>query len=444
MCRNGTVEVGEACDDGNSAPNDGCSFACAIEATWSCVGSPSVCNRCGSGALEGAEVCDGANLQGQTCLSRGYRRGTGSLACAANCLAYNTAGCGPAITLDHTSVNGALADAFAQAGHEVVALPPGVYAIGSNSITFNETGTPAGVTLQPLSGVVEIRGTAYTGALRVLSGNNIIQGLTIDAPRALSLELGANAGNNFIRNNFIVNVATDVFESVYVLSDGNTIEANRFENLHASFYGYNAIWVNGGENNTISMNVIYGPYSTLTWGGAIMVNDANAGTTYIDHNSIWVRNVNNSSTDQNIGIVLSTVTNLCMRNNIVIGDNASIGYRLVSPVSNATAATCGDGRATSENVNLTHLTACSSTPGSLCTNLCTNAPRTFCDTTTSPAFADSRLCLPAANALVNFGWDLGYDMWDNNVATFNGSAPEVGARELGTSRVYGGTSSACP
>ncbi|MBN1940724.1 MAG: hypothetical protein JW772_00920, partial [Candidatus Diapherotrites archaeon] len=49
-CGNGVVESGEACDDGNARPNDGCDASCHIETNfkgdviWSCIGQPSVCS----------------------------------------------------------------------------------------------------------------------------------------------------------------------------------------------------------------------------------------------------------------------------------------------------------------------------------------------------------------------------------------------------------------
>ena len=46
---------------------------------------------CGDGIVNSPEVCDGSNLNGKTCLTQGYAGGT--LACAANCLSFNTAGC---------------------------------------------------------------------------------------------------------------------------------------------------------------------------------------------------------------------------------------------------------------------------------------------------------------------------------------------------------------
>jgi len=54
VCGNGIVEAGEACDDGNTVGNDGCSATCTLE--------------CGDGILEGTEQCDDGNtLPGDGC-----------------------------------------------------------------------------------------------------------------------------------------------------------------------------------------------------------------------------------------------------------------------------------------------------------------------------------------------------------------------------------------
>ena len=46
---------------------------------------------CGNGVTEPGEICDGADLVGASCVSRGYASGT--LACATNCLSYDETGC---------------------------------------------------------------------------------------------------------------------------------------------------------------------------------------------------------------------------------------------------------------------------------------------------------------------------------------------------------------
>lgn len=47
---------------------------------------------CGDGVVEAPELCDGANLNGQTCVFQGFPGG-GVLACAPDCLTFDTAGC---------------------------------------------------------------------------------------------------------------------------------------------------------------------------------------------------------------------------------------------------------------------------------------------------------------------------------------------------------------
>src|SRR5690349_14360378 len=58
-CADGELNVGEECDDGNTAPDDGCNTACGVEDGWACAGSPSVCTEsCGDGEIDAGESCD--------------------------------------------------------------------------------------------------------------------------------------------------------------------------------------------------------------------------------------------------------------------------------------------------------------------------------------------------------------------------------------------------
>src|SRR6185369_1824638 len=43
-CGNGTLDTGEACDDGNANSNDGCSSSCQIETGCTCSSTPSTCS----------------------------------------------------------------------------------------------------------------------------------------------------------------------------------------------------------------------------------------------------------------------------------------------------------------------------------------------------------------------------------------------------------------
>jgi cysteine-rich repeat protein len=89
-CGNGLIESGETCDDDGTTAGDGCSETCATESGWTCAGVPSSCSpTCGDGTILGSEVCDGLNLGGATCGSRGFSGGT--LRCTS--CAFNEAAC---------------------------------------------------------------------------------------------------------------------------------------------------------------------------------------------------------------------------------------------------------------------------------------------------------------------------------------------------------------
>ncbi len=130
-CGNHTLDPGEACDDGNQVSGDGCNATCTSDETcpnafldpgeacdatsfsqspdctahgyhggWmtcrnDCTVDDSDClahGRCGDGALQPTyEICDGAALDGQSCLSLGYYGGT--LACEAGCGAFALTDC---------------------------------------------------------------------------------------------------------------------------------------------------------------------------------------------------------------------------------------------------------------------------------------------------------------------------------------------------------------
>ncbi len=64
-CGNGVVDPGEACDDGNTAGNDGCTADCKLqEPGWVCGDGGTPCVHvqvCGNGRLEAPELCDDHN-----------------------------------------------------------------------------------------------------------------------------------------------------------------------------------------------------------------------------------------------------------------------------------------------------------------------------------------------------------------------------------------------
>lgn len=67
-----------------------CTPLCEID-TSACVEKP----VCGDGNVGTGEVCDGANLNGKTCVTEKGAGYTGTLACAGDCKSFNTAACQP-------------------------------------------------------------------------------------------------------------------------------------------------------------------------------------------------------------------------------------------------------------------------------------------------------------------------------------------------------------
>jgi fibro-slime domain-containing protein len=77
VCGDGKVEGTEACDDGNTLPNDGCSPTCHAEPT--CSSATGTCtSKCGDGLVVNEECDDGNTINGDGCSSTctvepGYR-----------------------------------------------------------------------------------------------------------------------------------------------------------------------------------------------------------------------------------------------------------------------------------------------------------------------------------------------------------------------------------
>jgi len=83
-CGNGRIDPGEECDDGHRVSGDGCSYTCTIE------------EGCGNGQVEGLEECDDGNTASgdgcsSTCLRELERCGNGILEAAEACDDGNTA-----------------------------------------------------------------------------------------------------------------------------------------------------------------------------------------------------------------------------------------------------------------------------------------------------------------------------------------------------------------
>jgi uncharacterized protein YjiK len=102
-CGNGLREFGEECDGADLGGEDcgtlgfycqvGAGLGCNSDCTYDA--NDCIPGACGDGSVQGecSEVCDGSNLAGETCQSRGF--GGGDLACVASCLDFDTSNCSP-------------------------------------------------------------------------------------------------------------------------------------------------------------------------------------------------------------------------------------------------------------------------------------------------------------------------------------------------------------
>jgi fibro-slime domain-containing protein len=72
VCGDKKISGTETCDDGNTQSNDGCSDSCQVESGWACpiVGAACRAAKCGDGIIAGTEVCDDGNAtSGDGCSS---------------------------------------------------------------------------------------------------------------------------------------------------------------------------------------------------------------------------------------------------------------------------------------------------------------------------------------------------------------------------------------
>jgi cysteine-rich repeat protein len=426
-CGDGLIRGTEVCDDNNPNPGDGCSARCTVEPGYICTDEPSECTQCGNGAVDPGEFCDGGFVNDQTCLSQGHLGGT--LGCNSTCSDYDFANCGSLIDTPE-ELQRAINQAYnITGGPEVVAIPAGTFA-PNNELVFDESGSPSGLILRPLNGPVVIVGAR----LRIRSGSNFIFGIEIrDAGSAIFFEdTGAGSGNNTVRNMLFSYSSVTPENVVLIASNGNRVVANRIENGSIGA-GQTGILFDGAIRSTVAMNVIYG---TFAYGmRLISVNSATVDT-FIDHNSIWM-----PSPSTGTGVRFDDASDICFRNNIVWGSGNTTGFELeFVDFSN----TCPGGNF--NNVNGNNGTEC---VGLTCAFYCTGGGQ-LCDLFVDPGYDQApssdapALCLSSGNSLVDAGLDLGYDMVDGAPESFYGSAPDLGAREAGSTRDFGGMLSTCP
>jgi cysteine-rich repeat protein len=437
-CGDGNVDAWEACDDGNLNTGDGCLPDCTVQTDWTCAGEPSVCtpDNCGNTTIDTGEVCDGALLDGETCLTRGFLSGSGALTCNATCTAFDTSSCTGGVIQDAVGLQAAVDEAYATGAHQEILVQGPTFPL-DGSIVFDECsgscvgGQPFGVTIRPLGSSVCFTPTGAFPAFDVVTGNNVFADLCFaDAIAAVRLQNGADAGANTLIRNLFDNSTTPPGQVVEVDSDSNILSANRFVNSRTS--GLTALLVTE-DGNTIAMNVFSGYYDwTVMLHTFPVVVDQK---TYFDHNSI-------QNTSGGGGVFLNAVQELCYRNNIVYGDTTTTGL-FISGVVLSSAAGCS-GIDAEGNVNANHSTQCDQ---SGCATYCSGSSPDFCDFAQDPGWTTPELCLAGGSSLIDAAVDTwqGYDFNDSTPAPdYSGSSPDVGAREAGTARSYGGFSSSCP
>ena len=111
FCGDNTAEGDEACDGtdlrgkdcvalGFGPGNIVCKPDCSGFVTDACGATGS----CGDNAINGTDVCDGADLGLKTCESLGF--GEGTLACQANCAGFDTSGCGAVLGCGNNNKEG--------------------------------------------------------------------------------------------------------------------------------------------------------------------------------------------------------------------------------------------------------------------------------------------------------------------------------------------------
>ena len=95
VCGDGTCDAEETCS-GCPADCDGEQADCSSGETCEVVFGSGSCieaesSLCNNNLVEGSEICDGSDLNSETCVTQGFN--SGSLGCSSNCLSFDTSSC---------------------------------------------------------------------------------------------------------------------------------------------------------------------------------------------------------------------------------------------------------------------------------------------------------------------------------------------------------------
>ncbi len=394
---------------------------------------------CGNGQIDPGEVCDGGDLDGHTCLSRGHLLAQGGLSCASDCKSFVTIGCGSKIETV-TRINEAIAQAYGTEQHVTVAIQQGSYTLGAplvlDECANNCTLPHAGIILTSLAGGVVFKANCGAAAefylIEVKTPRNEVRDLRLETcGRAIRVLPGADFA--VLSRNLITQVSSAPtavlvsFEAEHGLVEANRIVVPAGKSVaHAFWVGGQGSDYSARSGNRLVMNVVSGEMQA-----AIRVLYAGAVPPLIlDHNSLEIRP--GMMVSASTGLDLDYVAGLCARNNIVVNRGISMSA-VALDLQNVTLADCGGAAEPNAGRNVARVAGSNRCAGASCTLLCPPIGGPLCDLDYDPGWDDSgRLCLAeSGDGLVDYGHKLGWDMVDDSppVKLFIDDGPEVGARE---------------
>jgi hypothetical protein len=325
-------------------------------------------------------------------------------------------------------------------GPQVIGLPAGDMAWPETLVIDECGGTEcevAGMTLKPASPGSASRlmvSRPDLFAIHVETGRVTLEGFTIlDAAYGVYLK---GSRSSVIRRLRFNNENEPPLELVVVAAAASTVTSSLFQHKVMGSQSGTAIAVRSVPDVQVVMNVIRGPFLV----GVEM--SALGGDGFVDNNTVLVEV--QSSFWGSTAYKFNSVR-LCFRNNVIHGGGMGGGAPLAFDTTSTTTDESG-GCALSpsaRNVLSGSYTRC---VGDDCTTLCPSSEAgPLCSTFASASlnFQDPGLCPTPGSVLLNAGVDVGLDMVDLAPATFLGSGPEIGAREAGTSRVFGDLSASC-
>jgi hypothetical protein len=133
------VDAGEQCDGADLAGATCVSRGFGpgtLRCRTDCTFDTTACPNCGNGRIEVGEACDGSNLNGQSCTSLGLGFTGGTLACGASC-AFDTSRCTRPFNPTGTWLTAPGVNHYCAFG---------IVSISFGNLSFNDTGSALSVT----------------------------------------------------------------------------------------------------------------------------------------------------------------------------------------------------------------------------------------------------------------------------------------------------------